>query len=206
MTTKKVLLSMSGVPILLVLCYAVLHALSNIPPPGTVMRCGTRIFICRATVGGPFLPPTQFQTAGIPTFVAVDDPTNPKGASLRPVEWTGVGDGGQLGEVVWSFDTRPERLQELPNSTIIPNGVGDWPATGDLYFHIVGRIGATGDVEYQSIQPLHLRNNDLHSFYPFRNASFTLVEPVEFTRVDDPNEAVFMLSDLELLLDGGDPE
>lgn len=174
--------------------FAILLASSFATTAHARISCRT---ICRAFLAGVGiqLQRTAFQTEGVGVF---DDnsPADQKYSVLQPSTWVGDGDEPTLGHVRWEFDvSRP-----VQNSSVIPNQEASFfPATGDLYFHIVGTVGFTGDTKYQSVEPLHVQSFNLFSFDPANGEQFVLVAPVDFVDASNPDGGVaFTLSDLVL--------
>jgi hypothetical protein len=210
MKLNKTIVSVLGGVALLALAYTVAQALCiGCPPPGSTMTCGATQFSCTATITWPGNSAVFTTNAAIlPTFQVVGGTQGggnvPASSSLRPLQWQGVGNSPTLGAVNWQFDA--SRVESVPNTTIVANQLGsDFPATAHIRFHIRGTIAAFPGVTFESVTPLDVTNNNIHSFAPFNNETFTLdplSTPVQFRQVGNPQGQTFLMTSLTLRLNG----
>jgi hypothetical protein len=202
--TRKTLISLiGGTGILLVVVFTIVHAATiSSTPVGTVNFCPN---ICMAQVlNFPGVPSTNIQTSGTGSFTTTSNTSVnkeagiPASTTLEPGTWKGTGNNDKLGAITWEFDQARNRDEGLV-STVVANQLDDeLPATGDLYFHIRGTLGAAPGTTYQSVTPLHLRNTNLKSYDPIVGELFTLVEDIPFEDVNKPGITAFTLSNLTL--------
>jgi hypothetical protein len=168
-------------------------------PVGTPVICNVEP--CMGTLQGGVIgdAPQSFTTQGPGTVIVKSVSTDgPTSVQLTTKTWTGTGHSDQLGDVTWEFDV--DRPVEGSNITANQED-SDFPATAELYFHIIGSLSALPGEKYRSVTPVHLYATTINSFNPFGHETFALKEPVTFENLSDPNDR-FTLTAINLTFNG----
>jgi hypothetical protein len=167
---------------------------SIVLPNGTVLTCqvvnGQKVYVVNGV-------PYNATSTGTGTFTVTNTNVNPCQATLNPNAINVTSIEPTLGIITTTLD--PTRI--APPTTITSNVIGsDFPATERINFFAYATISSRPGKQYRSIQPVQLFSNNVTSFNPHLNEGFTLVQPVDFVDVDNPDPIAFTLRSLRVTL------
>lgn len=101
-----------------------------------------------------------------------------------------------------AMQIRLDETRPAPTSTYVANiPYQEYPATHDMYAYCTVTFEDLSGVVWRSIQPFHMRSEDVNSIFPSINEAYELVSEVEFEDVSNPGVVVATLTGANITVD-----